>query len=154
MGAKKEFTCTCCGRQTSVEVADLDMCTDALPETTLWILNARLVDIWKYGRGRVKTGEHKFFSTLEEIDAEYARLCAEGKDVQYATEPEAIREMCESCTNRGGLCQHNFKDHQEMGAHSSRPHWNDAGADDPSTCPHCRNSDGVQKGIPRVMNKV
>jgi len=153
MGAKTEFVCRCCGKKSAFNEADLDCNTDATPDIIQFILDAPLVDIYRYGRARVEAGEHKFYSTTDEIDAEYERMCAKGADVQYAFAPRQFDDVCGGCRNRGELCQHNFNDHQSMGAHSSRPHPDDAGAQDPSTCPYCRNTDGVQKGIPRVTNK-
>ena len=154
MGNMIKFVCRCCGKETGIAEPDLDMCTDALPDTTLWILKTPLVDIWKYGRELVEKGEHPYFTTVDEIDTEYERMCANGADVNYAREPRKLDDICVNCKVRGGLCQHNYNDHQEMGAHSSRPHWDDSGAADPSTCRWCRNSVGVQKGIPRVTKPV
>ena len=153
MGAKTQFICRCCGDKSEFSEADLDMCTPALPETTLWILDAPLVELWKYGRKKVEAGEHYYFNTIEEIDAEYYRLCSEGKDVQYETLPRELDDVCDGCRYRGELCQHNFRDHEAQGAHSSRPHWDGAGAADPATCPYCRDSSGAQKGIPPVTNR-
>lgn len=49
--------------------------------------------------------------------------------------------MCGWCSRRGGLCMHNVFERVAAGGeaimHSSRPHRDDTGANDPRTCQWC-----------------
>lgn len=62
-------------------------------------------------------------------------VCCTGMDYWKGQGPEPT--LCYSCRVRGQLCLHNLADHREQGAHSTRRHGDDSGADNPATCQWC-----------------
>ena len=65
--------------------------------------------------------------------------CGRTYMVSLDTNPNGSR--CEFCARRGGLCMHNVFARVAAGGepimHSSRPHRDDTGANDPRTCQWC-----------------